>query len=76
MPLMPNIAHYERMVEGDTARRKNGPVAEEGGLDVLDSEWTNLPIVGLQPDTIQPAAIAGNGVANATSFEVPGRLGQ
>ena len=76
MPLMPNIAHDERMVERDTANRKNGPITEEGGLDVLDGEWAYLPIVGLQPDTIQPAAIAGNGVANAPSFEVPRRLGQ
>ncbi len=76
MPPMPDIPHDECVVERDTANRKNGPITEEGGLDVLDGEWAYLPIVGLQPDPIKAAAIAGNGVANAPSFEVPRRLGQ
>ena len=76
VPLMREVAHDERVVEGDAARRECRLVGEERGLDVLDFEWPHLPAVGLKANPIESAAIAGDRVANAAALEVGRRLGK
>ena len=76
MPLMGKVAHEEGVVKGDTACWESRLVGEEGRLDLLDCERTHLPMVGLKPDAIEPAAVAGDGVPHAATLEEGGRIGQ
>gem|GEM_PF-4940350 len=57
---MAKVAHDKGVVEGDTASRKRRLVGEERRLDVLDGERTHPPAVGLKPNAIETAAIAGD----------------
>jgi len=73
MPLVPEIAHDESVIESDTTGGKLCLVCEEGRLDQIDSKWSNPPAFGLKPNAIETATIAGDGVANASTLKVAGR---
>ncbi len=73
MPLVPEIAHDESVIESDTTRGKHCLVREGGRLDQIDGKWPNPPAFGLKPNAIETATIVGDGVANAPTLKVGGR---